>query len=165
MSLCSQSCHQLRNKPTIHSKYILFTSHTLGVHSSKDSNRALPAQWATGTGGKLKLALWSHSKKQLQDYWETRLRQEAARIVSSLYKIKTLLGTSKKVPWYRIVSDIRNVVKTCLDLSGGYKIKVLSFPLSLIFSFKIQLKNQKLIWAGEKEKKGKFLKSSRKNVF
>lgn len=73
-------------------------SHTLGVHSSKDSNRALPAQWATGTAGKLKLAFWSHSKKQLQDHWETRLREEAARIEGSLYKIKTLVGTSEKRP-------------------------------------------------------------------
>lgn len=89
-------------------------SHTLGVHSSKDSNRALPAQWATGTVDKLKLVFSSHSKKQLQDHWETRLREEAARNVSSLYKIKTLLGTSKKGPQYRMVSDIRNVVKTCL---------------------------------------------------
>lgn len=50
-----------------------------------------------------------------------------------------------------MVDDIRNVVKTCLDLSGGYKIKDLSFPLSLISSFKDNEKPQKLMGVGEKD--------------
>lgn len=126
-------------------------SHTLGVHSSKDSNRALPAQGATATGCKLKFLFWSHSNNQLQEHWETRLREEAARIVSSLYKTKTLLGTSKKDhdTERSVTSEMWEIlVLTCLE---DTKSKIWASHFHWFPLLKDNKRIQKLMRVGEKE--------------